>query len=129
MSVRADRALSPTPPQTLGAHRAPEPVDQVSAESWSAVLARFDAAIREGDDFEVPSGAETAALGPVPPELQELAAELLAACEARIRAVQAEMDGVADELSSLQQASRGSRGGQYRATGVDDRSAGVGHLV
>ena len=99
-----------------------------SAARWSAVLAQFDAATRGDGEFEVPS-ADGAPLGPVPVELRALAAELLAACDARIEAVQAEMDGVTEELSTLQQAGRGPRGRQYRSTAVEHRSSGIGHIA
>ncbi len=95
-----------------------------SAARWTAVLAHFDAAVRGDGEFEAPGGD----LGPVPVELRTLAAELLAACDARIEALQVEMDGVADEIASLHQAAGRSRGGGYRATD-EDRSSGVGHLV
>jgi hypothetical protein len=102
---------------------------QDSAARWTAVLAQFDAATRGEGEFQVPSDLDGAPLGPVPVELRALAAELLAACDARIDAVQAEMDGVTEELSTLQQAGRGPRGRQYRSTTVEHRSSGIGHIA
>ncbi|MHB1139048.1 MAG: hypothetical protein ACYC2O_08845 [Microthrixaceae bacterium] len=122
MSSAAAQAPTTEPPT-------PAAASDDSEARWAAVLAQFDAATRGGTEFVAPSGAEGAALGPVPVELRALAAELLAACDARIDAVQAEMDGVDEELSTLRQAGRGPRGGRYRATGVEHTGTGIGHIA
>ena len=119
--------MIPAVPTTPDPPAAATPQD--SAERWSAVLAQFEAGTRGDAEFVPPDPADGEDPGPKPIELRALAAELLAACDARIEAVQAEMDGVSDELATLQQAGRSPRGRQYRSTAVADGSTGIGHIA
>lgn len=87
---------------------------------WVGALAEFERAVRAGDDFSPPQG-----LGPMPVELREHAEQLLAACLARVDAIQAEMDQVDDELHGLRRVSA-------RTSWADDArgaASGAAHVV
>lgn len=94
--------------------------------AWVAALADFERATRTGEAFVAPSVGGPDGLGPLPAELHAHAERLLAACMARVEAVQAEMDEVQGEIGGLR---RRSPGGGSWTSDARGQASGAGHVV